>query len=85
MRVSVGVDRKANTLEPVRGCSVLEVGDICLFKDDCKRRGALVSDVVVIKTAGEGRSGNGERTAVSTGADRKTNTREPVRATGRVL
>ena len=65
----MGVDTQVNTWEPVRGRGALEVRDLRLFEDGSERRGALASDVVVVETAGEGRSGNGERAAVSTGAD----------------
>ena len=83
---SRGVDRKANS-RPVRATGGLlqglqrRVALEALRESSC----SFGTELVVVETAGEGRSGNGERTAVSTGADRKTNTREPVRATGSVL
>ena len=80
--MSTGVDTQVNTWEPVRGRGALEVRDLCLFEDGSERRGALASDVVVVETAGEGRSGNGERAAVSTGADGKANTRRGVPKVG---
>ena len=51
-----------------------EVGDHCLLEDGSERGGALDSDVVVAETAGEGRGKDGERAAVSRGADRRANT-----------
>ena len=57
------------------GGGALEPRDFCLFKNGSERGGALVLDVVPRKTAGEGRSEDGERAAVSRGADRKVNTR----------
>ena len=56
------------------GGGALEVGDHRLLEDGCERGGALVSDVVVADTAGEGRREDGERAAVSKGADTKANT-----------
>jgi hypothetical protein len=53
-----------------------QVGDYRLLEDSSERGGALVSDVVVVETAGEERSGYGERVNVSMGADiTKANTR----------
>ena len=65
----MGADTKANT----RGGGALELGDSRLFEDGSERGGAPVSDIVVADTAGEGRSKDGERAAVSTGADTKAN------------
>ena len=54
----MGVDRnKANTL----GRGIPQVGDLRLLEDGSECSGALVSDLVAVETAGEGRSGNGER------------------------
>jgi hypothetical protein len=69
--VSTGADTKANT----RGGGALEVGDLRLLEDGRERGGALLSDVVVRDTASEGQDGIGETVGVSTGADRKANTR----------
>jgi hypothetical protein len=66
------------------GGGALQVGDLRLLEDGSERGGTLVSDQVVSETASEG-WGGGERLGVSMGADRKANTREPVRATGSVL
>ena len=63
----------------------LQVGDLSLLEDGGERGGALVSDPVPSETASEGRSGNGVRASVSTGADTKANTRELVRAPGGLL
>ena len=54
------------------GGSALEMGDLRLLQDGGERGGALGSDVVVVETADEGRSGVGKRFAsMSTGADTK--------------
>ena len=47
--VSMGVDRKANTL----GRGALEVGDHRLLEDGSERSGGLVSNEVVSETASE--------------------------------
>ena len=57
------------------GGGALELRDFRLFKNGRERGDALVMDVVPRKTAGEGRSEDGERAVVSRGADRKANTR----------
>ena len=51
----MGADTKANT----RGGGALELGDSRLFEEESEEGGALVSDVVVTKTADEGRSEDG--------------------------
>jgi hypothetical protein len=53
-----------------------QVSDNRLLEDGSERGGALVSDLVVVETVGEERSGYGERVGVSMGADRKANTWE---------
>ena len=71
-----GTHAKENT----RGGSALELGDLRLFEDGGERGGALGPDAVVRDTASEGQDGSGERVRVSTGADRKANTRFERRA-----
>ena len=51
------------------------MGDLRLLEDGSERGGAFDADVVAADTAGEGRSEDGERAAVSRGADTKANTR----------
>ena len=68
----MGADTKANT----RGGGALERGDSRLFEDGSERGGALGSELVVTETVNKGRSEDGRRVSVSTGADRKANTRE---------
>ena len=55
--MSTGADTKANT----RGGGALEIGDDRLLEDGCERGRAINSDVVVTKTASEGRSEDGVR------------------------
>ena len=53
------------------GSSALEMGYHRLLEDGSERGGALGSDSVVVETADEGRSGDGERVAsVSMGIDK---------------
>ena len=59
----------------LRGGGALEFLDLRLFEDGGERGGALGPDAVVRDTASEGQDGNGERVGVSTGTDRKANTR----------
>jgi hypothetical protein len=47
-----------------------QVGDLCLLEDGGERSGALSSNIAEPKTASEGRSGNGGRASMSTGADK---------------
>jgi hypothetical protein len=56
------------------GGSALEVGDLRLLEDGGERGGALNSDLVVPQTESEEQSGDGERSGVSMGVDRKANT-----------
>ena len=63
--VSMGADTKANTW------GALQAGNLRLLEVGGERRGALDSDIILPKTASEGRSGNGGRASVSTGADKK--------------
>ena len=51
-----------------------QVSDNRLLEDGSERGGALVSDMVVVETAGEERSEYGERVGVSMGIDMKANT-----------
>ena len=51
------------------------MGDPRLLEDGGERGHVLGSDVVVCDAAKEGQGGNGERVGVSTGADKKANTR----------
>ena len=50
------------------------MGDPRLLEDSGERGSALVSDLVVPETANKGRSEDGGRVSVSTGADTKANT-----------
>ena len=53
----------------------LEVSDVRLVEDGGERSGTLGSDLVVVETADEGRSGGDESLAsMSTGNDTKGNT-----------
>ena len=61
--MSRGADTKANN-----GSGALKIRDLRLLEDGSERRGALVSDPVVSKTASE------ENSRVSVGADTKANT-----------
>ena len=70
--VSMGADTRANTAS---GGGAPQVGDLRLLEDGGERGGALVSDMVVVETAGEERSEYGERVGVSMGIDTKANTR----------
>ena len=73
--VSTGVDRE-NTLEGSRLRGVLKVGDLCLAQHLRELGSPLRADAVAVETADEERSGDGERVAsMSTGADKKANTR----------
>jgi len=65
----MGADVKANT----GGGGALQLLDLRLLEDGGERRGALDSDVVAVEAAGEERSEDGERAAVSRGADTKAN------------
>ena len=72
--VSTGTDSARR--RTLWGSSALEMGYHRLLEDGSERGGALGSDSVVVETADEGRSGDGERVAsVSMGIDRKANTR----------
>ena len=67
----MGADTKVNTGSG--GGGALELGDSRLFEDGSELEGAIVSDVVAVETAGEGRSMDGERASLSRGAERKAN------------
>ena len=71
--------------EHTRGGGALELQDLRLLEDGSERGHALNSDAVATKTASEGRSEDGERAAVSRGADIKANTLELVREVGGLL
>ena len=63
--MSTGTDTKGTHY---KGGGALEVGDHRLFEDGCECGRALNSDVVETKTASEGWSEDGVRTAVCQGA-----------------
>ena len=69
--MSTGADMKSNDMW---GGGAPQGGDLRLLEDGSERGGALDSDVVVSETAGEWWSKDGERAAVSRGADTKANT-----------
>ena len=66
------------------GCA-LQGGNVRLLEDGSERGGALGSDLVESETANKGQSEDGGRVSASTGADRKLNNRELVRAPSGLL
>ena len=68
--VSTGADTTANT----RGGGAHQLGDLCLLEDGGERGDALGSDAVVQETVNERRDEDGERAAMSRGADTKAHT-----------
>ena len=55
MGVGAGACQRALTQkQTLRGGGALEVGDLRLLEDSSERRGALDSDVIVLKTARDG-------------------------------
>ena len=70
--VSAGADTKANALG---AGGALELGDLGLLEDGGELRGSLGSDAVVLETATEGWSEDGQKSGVSAaGADIKAST-----------
>ena len=76
---------------PASGGGVAHRGHLLECDADAAARGVSdgllvhISEAIFNQAVSEEQSGYGERAGVSMGADRKTNTREPVRATGSVL